>query len=63
VIDSYNLKWINVYDLKGWSSSSSTLYNVSITPAFCLIDNKMKIILRTNYFEKIDAELKNIFKK
>jgi thiol-disulfide isomerase/thioredoxin len=26
VIDSYNLKWINVYDLKGWSSSSSTLY-------------------------------------
>jgi len=60
--DRYKMQWINVSDLKGWESNAVNQYNVTSTPAFCLLDENFKIISRTDYIQNIDALLKEIFK-
>lgn len=46
--------WVNVSELKGWESESVSIYGVRSTPAFIVLDENQKIVLKTSSVQ--DAE-------
>lgn len=61
-INVMKMEWIQVSDLKGWSSSAVKTYNIKGIPATILIDNNGKIVaknLRGNDLAQKIAEILN----
>lgn len=51
------LNWINVCDLKGWSSPAANEYYLYATPSMFVIDNQRKIIAKPYLIEDIKKAL------
>ena len=56
-ITKNNLKWKNLCDLKGWSSSAANDYYLYATPTFFVIDSQKKIIAKPYMIEDIKKAL------
>lgn len=50
-INSENLKWLNVNDLKGWESESLQQFGITSTPTMLLLDKQLRWIGRTSSFD------------
>lgn len=59
-IDSDQLTWSHVSDLKGWKNEAAALYSVNSIPANILIDNTGKIIGRNLREEKLREAIEEL---
>ena len=60
-INTLNLKWLNVNELKGWESESLQKFGITSTPTLILVDDKLRFIGRASSFdglhELVNAQL------
>lgn len=59
-IDSDQLTWTHVSDLKGWKNEAAALYSVNSIPANILIDNTGKIVGRNLREEKLREAIEEL---
>jgi peroxiredoxin len=52
-INTYNLKWINVSDLKGWNGEAAIDFHIYATPTMFLLDNERKILAKPIVIEDV----------
>jgi peroxiredoxin len=57
-VQTNNLKWINVSDLKGWNGEAVPDYYIYATPTMFLVDRERKVILIPKSFDEIKSALK-----
>jgi peroxiredoxin len=57
-IKNNNLNWINVSDLKGWSSKAASDYFIYATPTMFLIDSEKKILGKPLSIDELKQLLK-----
>ncbi|PLX17340.1 MAG: alkyl hydroperoxide reductase [Marinilabiliales bacterium] len=60
-IESDNLDWAHVSDLKYWNSSAAQLYKVQAIPASFLLDKNGKIIAKNLRGDALEAKLSELF--
>ena len=60
-IDSLNMPWVHLSDLKGWKTVASGIYGVNSIPDNLLIDPQGKIVARGLRAQGLHQKLKEIF--
>ncbi len=60
-VEQWGLPWVNVSDLKGWTGTYPTQYNVKAVPASYLIDKDGTLMAVNLRGERLQQKLEEIF--